>query len=593
MAPFHFTGKMIFQKRLVSPGLRVQLQREIFYRQCINEIMRNLFILVGVLLLVYPTANDQYGGTLHVGHTVDIQTLDPHRINIFYEDFDSSIQVVNQIFEGLVSYRSGTAEIQPLLAESWDISEDGLVYTFHLRKNVRWQDGNDIFPEGKSRSVKAEDFVYSWNRVTAPETMSPMKDFFSTTARIEKWQSKGSYTFEVTLKQVNPSFLYMLPFPCFSVVPEEMEQYGIDNFSFHAVGSGPFELKQKTPLSLKYNEDYWKGEPFITEIAYKSISPDDLLSEFEKGVLDWCLVPPHLWDTFSAHDIVTVPQFEIIYIGMNCQKIPFSDRRIRKAINYALDPGVAIDETYRGGAVSAESILPPGVVCSRKRDNIYARDIEEAIRLLDEAGYTGNPRLKIELKSSESYIQQQFNTLYKEQLEEIDVELEITYLDLGSLLHAVDTGDTQLFTLGWYADWPYPDQFLFLFHSSNWGPGGNGCFYSNKDVDDLLENAFRETDSSKACQLYEKAEDLILEDSVWVLQWRRVDGYVIQEWIQGFNPGGMGEKYEKLDTVWISAYHRQTRRIPQPREKGNFRYIEIGLVVLMVVGAALLAKKAR
>lgn len=559
--------------------------------------MRKVIVLLGFVLLVHPVGtDDQYGGTLQLGYTIHIETLDPHRINILYEEFDSSVQVVNQLFEGLVRYKSGTAEIEPLLAESWDITQDGLVYTFHLRKNVYWHDGNDIFPEGKSRKVRAEDFVYSWNRVTTPETLSPMKDFFLNNAKIESWQATGSYTFEVTLKQPNPSFLYMLPFPCFSVVPEEIDaRYGRDSFSAHAVGSGPFEFKTWTDhLFLKYNEDYWKGEPYLTEIQYTFMNPEDLSSAFEKGAVDWCSIPSEHWEEFTEYDIVTVPRFEILYLGMNCQKNPFTDKRVRQAINYALDPGAAIDEIYKGGAVKAVSVLPPGLACHTQREDMYPRDVKKAIQLLEEAGYTESPRLTLELKSSESYIQQQFNKVYQEQLEDIGVELQVTYLDLGSLLHAVDAGDTHMYTLGWYIGWPYPDQFLFLFHSSNWGPGGNGCFYLNKKVDELIVKASREPDITKACQLYQQAEDIILEDAVWVLQWRRTDGYVIQDWVQGFNPGGMGEKYEKLDTVWISAHHRQTTRVPQNLQgrKDTTMYV-VGVVVVLLLGAAAVKVKKR
>jgi ABC-type transport system substrate-binding protein len=410
-----------------------------------------------------------------------------------------------------------------------------------------------------------------------------MRDFYVDIAKIESWQPKGSYTFEVTLKQVNPAFLYMLPFPCFLVVPEEMSRYTLEEFSSYAVGSGPFEVGTRNPTVLHYNEDYWKGEPYLTEIEYVIVNPEDLISEFEKKTIDYCLIPHEYWDAFTPYTVVTVPRFEILYIGLNCQKPPFTDVRVRKAINYALDPGAGLDQIYKGKAVKATSILPPGFVCHTSRD-LYARDVEKAIQLLEEAGYTGTPRLQLELTSSESYIQQQFNQMYTDQLKEIGIDLTVEYLDLGSLLHAVDTGDTQLFTLGWYTDWPYPDQFLFLFHSSNWGAGGNGSFYNSETVDDLLEKAARETDMDKACSLFKKAEDTILEDAVWVLQWRRVDGYAVQEWINGFNPGGMGIKYEKLDTVWISADYRQTTRIPQNGKDVPLLYggVIIGMLLVLI-----------
>lgn len=553
--------------------------------------MRAFFIaLCSMLLLAY--SGGQYGGTLNLGFTVEMQTLDPHRITVFYDDFDLSISAVNQVFEGLVCYESGTAEIEPLLAESWDVSENGLVYTFHLRKDIYWHDGNDVFSEGKSREVKAQDVEYSWNRAVASDTLCPMRDFYYDNAKIDTWEATGSYTFQVTLKQPNPGFLYMLPFPCFLVVPEEIDvRYGKEEFSAHAVGTGPFEVVQKAPVILGYNEDYWKGEPYVTEIHYTSYSPEELLTQFQRGTLDWCSVPYDQWEEFSSSVTVRVPRLEILYLGMNCQKSPLHDIRVRQAINYALDPGKSIESIYQGKAVLATSILPEGLVCHKNREDYYGYDPEKARRLLEECGYTGKSHLTIELKSSESYIQQQFNALYKEQLAEVGVDLDLTYLDVGSLLSAVDSGDTQMFTLGWYVDWPYPDQFLFLFHSSTWGPGGNGAFYANQEVDNLLERARREPDTRSACQLYQEAEDLILQDSVWILQWRRVDGYAVQQWIQNFNPGPMGSKYERLDEVWISDTHRQTTRIPENVEGSSSGGFCAGTGVLVIAWILLMVRK--
>jgi peptide/nickel transport system substrate-binding protein/oligopeptide transport system substrate-binding protein len=560
--------------------------------------MKKALVFMLLFLLLPPIQQNTYGGTLRIGCTIPIETLDPHRINIFYDDFDSSIAVTSQIFEGLVSYAQGTAEIQPLLAESWDISDDGLVYTFHLRHDVFWQDGNDIFPEGESREVSADDFVYAWDRVTAPGTLSPMREFFEKTAKIQSWRAKGGTTFEVTLSQPNPAFLYMLPFPCFSVVPREIdEQYGMDMFSAHAVGTGPFQLKTWSDvLLLSYNEDYWRGEPYLTEIVYTIYAPEDLASAFKNSSIDVCIIPAEMWDTFDQNRIMTVPRLEIVYIGMNCQKPPLVDRRVRQALNFAIDPGGSIAVIHGKGAVKAVSLLPPGLVCSQgatSQEDRYARDVEKARQLLEDAGYTSHPRFTLQLLSFESYVQQQFNEIYREQLREIDVELEIEYVDFGSLLSRVDKGDTQLFTLGWYVDWPYPDQFLLLFHSSNWGPGGNGSFYMNKEVDSLLKEAGTATDIKTACQLYQQAEEKILDDAPWILQWHRTEGYAVQEWLNGFEPGGMGDKYLQLNSVWISSDHRQTTRTtPEPESRhqsllpfmvGGGIFIAAVILVIVVV----------
>ncbi|MBU7033326.1 MAG: ABC transporter substrate-binding protein [Theionarchaea archaeon] len=563
----------------------------------------SLIMLILLLLSVPSIQSDSYGGTLKMGFTTPIETLDPHRINIFYDDFDSSIAVVSQIFEGLVSYAEGTAEIQPLLAESWDISDDGLVYTFHLRGGVFWQDGNDIFPEGESREVTSEDFCFAWDRVMTPRILSPMREFFEKTAKIQSWKANGRKIFEVTLSQPNPAFLYVLPFPCFSVVPREIdEMYGMDMFSAHTVGTGPFQLKTwSDALVLSYNEDYWGGEPYLSEITYTIHSSQDLASAFENTSIDVCIIPAEVWDTFDQDRIVTVPRLEIVYIGMNCQKPPLTDPRVRQALNFTLDPEDSIAKIHGKKAVEAVSLLPPGLVCSREtipEHDRYARNIDKARLLLEEAGYTSHPRFTLQLLSFESHVQQQFNEIYREQLREIDVELEIEYVDFGSLLSRVDKGETQLFTLGWYVDWPYPDQFLLLFHSSNWGPGGNGSFYMNKEVDSLLKEAGSATDIQVACQLYQQAEEKILEDAPWILQWHRTEGYAVQEWVNEFSPGGMGDKYLQLKSVWISSDHRQTTRIPpepKPGGRNMFPFIIGGgiLTVIVILIITILRKKMR
>ncbi|MBU7044284.1 MAG: ABC transporter substrate-binding protein [Theionarchaea archaeon] len=528
--------------------------------------MKKAVCVVLIACMIHPLQQDTYGGTLKVGYQTPIETLDPHRIHIFYDDFYSSIAAVSQIFEGLVCYEQGSAMIQPSLAESWDISENGLVYTFHLREHVYWQDGNHIFADGESRKVSAHDFVYAWNRVTAPETLSPMGEFFEKTAKIASWRARGNETFEVTLSQPNPGFLYMLPFPCFSVVPREIdEQYGLDMFSAHAVGTGPFELKTwSDTLFLSYNEDYWRGEPYLSGIEYFIYPSDELAAAFSNSFLDVCTIPEPAWDQFDENTVLAVPNLEIVYIGMNCQNPPLTDERVRQALNLAIDPGDAI-MTFQGKkVVKAVSLLPPGMICSRypTQEDRYARDVEKARELLEEAGYTSNPRFTLHFLSFESYVQQQCNEIYTEQLKDIDVDVEVEYVDFGSLLNRVDSGEPQLFTLGWYVDWPYPDQFLLLFHSANWGPGGNSSFYMNKEVDSLIKTAGTTSDREEACRLYERIESLVMDDAPWILQWHPTTGYAVQEWINGFEPGGMGDCYLQLHSVWISSHHRQTTRIP-------------------------------
>lgn len=492
---------------------------------------------------------DKYGGTLRIAIGTDPKRLDP----AFSTDTVTG-RIVQQIFNGLVQFKPGTTEIIPDLAESWEISEDGKVYTFKIRRGVKFHNG---------REVTAHDFEYSFKRVMDPKTASPRANFYE---EVEEVKAVDDYTFQIKLKRPFAPFISKLAYSCFFVVPrEEVERLGDAGFGEHPVGTGPFILKEwrhDDRLVLVANQEYYAGRPYLDKIVVRVIpEPQTALLEFENGNLDLTGIPVAEWNRITHRSkwkdyVISSPTLNVFYIGLHCQKEPFKDVRVRQALSYVLDPGVIVDTILKGRAVRATGVLPPGMPCYKERPVPYPRNPEKARQLLKEAGYPEG--LEFTLTSYESPDQQQFNEVYLEQLKNTGFKMIIEQRDFGTLTELVDKGDVEAYTLGWIADYPDPENFLqVLLHSKNWGPAGNGVRYKNEEVDRLLEQAVLETDMDKRCDLYQKAEDIIISEAPWIFTWHRIDSLVHQPWVHGIHLGPMGFNQERLNTIWLDPDHRE------------------------------------
>jgi len=453
--------------------------------------------------------------------------------------------IAAKLFNGLVRFNEDLSII-PDIARSWKLSEDQRTYTFYLRKDVRFSNG---------RKVSADDFRYSFERVLTPGTKAPLTwvldkiegadDFIAgRSTAVSGIRVVNDHTLILRLEKPFGPFLSLLAMVTAYVVPrEEVERLGQD-FGTHPQGTGPFvlsEWKHGQDIVLEAREDYFDGRPKLNGIVYRVI-PEDLTAvlEFETGRLDVLLIPSAEYRHFTTdpawRDLVFGrPGLNSYYLGLNCTRPPFSDLRVRKAVNMAIDRRHILNTVFEKRGVLATGPVPPGLWKNSIGTALargYDYDPEKAKALISQAGATGAV-IKIYISADPEVLD--IVGAIQNYLAAVGLKAEITQLDWSAFKHAVNEGEPDAFWLSWWADYPDPENFLFpLFHSSSVGSSGNRTRLIDPDLDRIIETAQRTTSDSKRYRLYQEAENRIVQNAPWVFMWHRADYYVIQPWVKDF-----------------------------------------------------------
>ncbi|MEC9488121.1 MAG: ABC transporter substrate-binding protein [Halanaerobium sp.] len=406
--------------------------------------------LVLILLLGCSMAlaeEPQYGGTLNLSNNTDWDTIDP----AYCSGFDAGAMAV-KIFDGLVRFDYYSNDIVPCLATSWDTSEDGTVWTFYLRKGVKFHNG---------REVTAHDVKYSFDRLFDPETASPGTWAFDmiagaqdsldgVTDELTGVKVIDDYTVQFTLSYPFGLFLKHLTLPYALVVPQEVvAEYG-DRFSEHAVGTGPWKLtkwEHNYELILDANEDYFDGRPYLDRIVYRVIpEPMTSFAEFEAGNLDFSSIPDAEWDRVMSDPeyepyIHEMTELSTYYLALNCGIEPLDDPKVRRAVSMAIDRQTIIDTLRRGTDTLATGPLPPGIEGYVKRDPI-PYDPEGAKALLAEAGYPDG--FDIEIWSTTSSVTVRMVGAIQAYLKQVGINAEIVKNEWGVFFSAAQKGEVPI-----------------------------------------------------------------------------------------------------------------------------------------------------
>ncbi|MCI0369820.1 MAG: ABC transporter substrate-binding protein [candidate division NC10 bacterium] len=454
---------------------------------------------------------------------------DPPSLDPAHVTDTTSHSVVSELFDGLVEF-DPQMRIQPAIAERWEISPDGRTYRFRLRKGVRFQNG---------REVNAEDFRYSFLRVLDPKTKSERTwildklegaaEFLAgKAADVRGILVRDRSTLELRLAAPFAPFLTLLAYPAAMVVPRETVERAGPDFSARPVGTGPFRLaewRRDDRLVLTANPDYFRGRPHLDRIVFRII-PDELtrLQEFRAGTFHHTDVPAGLYQSIAADPALRRRLHSQSILGiqavrLNVEAPPFAgNRKLRQALNHAVDKGAFAQVIMEGRVKPAIGILPPGMPGYSGALRGYAFDRPRARQLLAEAGYPDGKGLPpLTLHYNTSLTNRRLAEFVQAQLAEVGVKVELAALDWPAYLKLVDAGQTQMHRMGWIADYPDPENFLtVLFHSRNIGERGNTSRYRNSQVDALLDKADRTTRETERFRLYQQAEQLIVEDAPWI-----------------------------------------------------------------------------
>ena len=496
--------------------------------------MNSRYTLLGLLLLLVACGNHSTEGLqiFRYNESAGITSTDP----AFAKD-QAHIWVCRQLYNGLVQLDTAL-RVQPCIAHSWDISDDGKQYTFHLRQDV-WFHKNELFLNADStRPVVASDFVYSFNRILDPSVTSPGSWIFSNIAP-NGFRAENDSTFVITLKEPFPPFLGQWGMVYCSVVPREVvDHYGTD-YRSHPCGTGPFKYqlwKEGVKLVLRRNENYFETDetgfrlPYLDAVAITFIiDRQTVFLEFVKGNLDFMnSIDAAYKDELLTHDgllrekysdridLTTIPYLNTEYLGflMDDTITPLQSRLLRRAINYGFDRKKMMKYLRNGiGRPGENGFVPSGLPGFDSCNYGYSYNPTKAMQLLKEAGFENGKGLpSITLQTTANYLD--LCKYIQQQLGLLNIHVKIDVNPPASLREQMAQGKSTWFRGSWVADYPDAENYLSLFYSVNRSPKGpNYTHYSNKVFDRLFENARKETDPAIRAQMYHSMDSLVMQDA--------------------------------------------------------------------------------
>ncbi len=502
---------------------------------------------VGPEFLPLPTVTVEAGKPIRpTGGTLRLVGGDPVTLDPALVEDSISASYVNKIFAGLVSL-DAQLEIQPELAERWEVDATGTRYTFYLRPDARFQDG---------RAIRAEDVKFSLERACDPRTGSPvaalylgdivgaMERMAGVADEIQGVEVLGERTLRLTIDAPKAYFLAKLTYPSAAVV--DSRDVLNANWTKRPNGSGPYRLSKRTDdeIVLSASTTYFRGTPGITQLSF-NLSAGDPTTMYENDELD--VAPVGIEDLERVLDpsnplhaeLVTVPQLTVQYVAFNTRLEPFDDVNVRRAFVYATDREKLAQVMFKRSVVPAWGIMPPGLPGYNPDVPRLEYDPERARQLLAQSRYggpAGLPPIVFATSAGGSRVAEALAAMYADAL---GVEVEIQQVEWPDFLRDVNQGAYQMFFLGWSADYPDPQNFLDIhFHSAS---EGNSTGYSNPEVDALLEGARVEQDEEKRFALYRQAEAIIVQDAPWIPLYHGVQYELVKPYVKGLVITPQGE----------------------------------------------------
>jgi oligopeptide transport system substrate-binding protein len=511
-----------------------------------RSVVIGLFLIIAASLLVSASAPA----------TLDIQIGVPLDQAIVYSggesanlrDYDPATTYSagdKLVFSGLVSLDTNL-NIRPDLAETWEVSADGTVYTFHIHPNAKFHDGRD---------VTAQDVVFSWERAASPELQSDTvltymgdivgvrEKYFGEANSISGLKVIDEKTLQVTIDAPKPYFLMKLTFPTSYIVDEGNVSIG-EEWVRQPNGTGPYKLREwKSYEYIVYeaNPDFYLGAPSIPYVVYKLYAGDDVRL-FETGEVD--LAGVGLYDVERMLDpneplnrnLVSGVNLCTNYVTFDATQPPFDDVNVRKAFSMAFDRQRYIDVLYRGLVLPAVGLYPPGLPGFDYGLEGLPFDPEGARELLKQSKYGGPeglPEIVYTNSGIGSYVGGSVAALADMWQQYLGVTIKVENLDYNFYYEQIFSGNHgQIFDGGWCADYPDPENFAdVLFHS---GVPQNHGGYSNPELDALLESARVEPDVTRRIDMYQQAERIIVDDAPVLFLTHSLSYQLVQPYVKGF-----------------------------------------------------------
>src|SRR4051812_41746373 len=487
--------------------------------------------LLALAIAAPALADDiKQGGEMTVAFKDDMATLDP-AIGYDWQNWS----IIKSLYSRLMDYEPGTTNLRPDLAESFDVSADGLTYTFKLRKGVKFHNG---------RELTADDVVYSLDRTANPKTQSPGAGFYHSIKGYDEVSGgKAEHlsgvtavdpsTVRVELANPDATFLHEMALNFASVVAkEDVEKWGAD-YGHHPDGSGAYYMTDWSlgqQIVLERNKDYyWPGVPKLDKITF-TIGQEPLVSllRLQKGEVDVLGdgIPPAKFtevmaDPEQTKNISSGPQLQTVYVTMNVQMKPFDDVRVRKAVNMAINKDRII-KVINGRAIAANQPLPSRIPGFDKDFKGYAYDPDGAKKLLADAGLADG--FDTELYANNIDPNPRIAQAIQQDLAAVGIRVSLKTLDQANVIAAGGSPNTAPMIwsggMAWIADFPDPSDFYgpILGCGGAVQGGWNWSWYCNKDREAEAAEADSITDPAKAEErnkMWSAIYDKIMEDAPW------------------------------------------------------------------------------
>ncbi|MFC1908194.1 peptide ABC transporter substrate-binding protein [Chloroflexota bacterium] len=518
-------------------------------------------ILLCNLLLVGCQCGQETPVSTTKGGVLNLYGTDPLTLDPAVTGEMTSHEYIIQLFGGLVCLDDNLEPV-PDIAQKWQVSSDGKVYTFYLRGDVRFHDGKE---------VKAEDFKYSWQRACNPDTGSQtaatyLSDIVGVkevldgrTEQISGVRVIDDYTLEVTIDAPKSYFLSKLTYPTAFVVDEANVASG-GKWWWQPNGTGPFKLgkwDKSNLLVLERNELYYGKLAKVDSITFQ-LWGGVPMNMYETGEIDVTGVYVNYIDKVTDkagpfyRELQMVPELSFYYIGFNFSKPPFDDVNIRRAFSQAVDKDKLVSLGFKGMVQRADGILPPGMPGFNEDLSGLNYDVNRAKELIEASSYgdvSKLPPITITTMGWGGLISPELEAIISEWRNNLGVEVTVRQLEPERFLYYLRVEKDEMYFMGWVADYPHPQDFLsILFHSST---DNNYGEYSNPEIDALLEMAGVELDSNLSLALYQQAEQKLVEDAACLPLWFGQNYILVKPYVTGYDLNPLG--FTMLNSVSIES----------------------------------------
>jgi oligopeptide transport system substrate-binding protein len=541
-----------------------------------------------------------YGGVFRMNELEDFKNLYPLSIIDVI-----SQRIANQVYEGMVKLSQADLSITPALAYRWEANADASVWTFHLRKGVKFHD-DACFADGKGREMTAADIKYCFDKlceaspnnnaydITFKDRVKGASEYFEASKNgkapeggVAGVQAPDDSTVVISLNQPFSGFLNIIAHPGCWVYPREaFEKYGID-MRTKCVGTGPFQvktIKEGETVILEKNPNYWSIDehgnrlPYLDAIKFTFIKEKKAeMLEFQRGNLDLVYrIPIEMYkEIMGSYDnakarqndfeIQTVPGLSTQYYGFLVPGNIFNKKEVRLAFNYAIDRNKIVDYILQGeGEPGVYGIVPPvdafkksGYDFSKLKG--YSLDVPKAKELMRQAGYPdgkGFPKVTLTINAAgnerNGQIAETVQTMLKDNL---GVDVSINIMPFAEQIDAYQSGKLDFYRTSWIADYPDPETFLTLFYSkhvpANAGEKSfiNTCRFKNARFDSLFVAAMREPDLARRMEIYMQADQIIIDEGAFMPIFYDENDRLIQRNVRNFPANAM--EYRDLTRVYI------------------------------------------